>query len=498
MTKTNSNFQRNLMSNTLPKIPTRISSPAAGDRWAGGGGGGASSPMQPPPKNAWGESPSTELPEDRRRDGKTARNSQGLHQMESIATGAGTGMGTVGANNTLPVDVPGETTLSVGLMRIADKLARLVLPWQAVLCPRAVETLFDLRQTMIQTKHLAFIDQMKKKLEEKVMSFLQKKEEEVEIWLENEVRTWQEFMTKDETDLSDYIKADLKRISDRASKQDDAYRERETALATALDDHERDSTRQQLINFRRICRAAQPISGSSNAELSSAQNAVEVRLLQDSISKAQQQMQKQITTTNRTVTRKMEEAHDWLCSLADNAVTAAESEWKLKELYAGLDREKQRGVSALHQALNTYKEQHSAIVDAIMVFAGRIHQHASDYLQREQLVGRAFTQYLLSIITGEIKTHTGELKKSSFAWESKAIMDRGQRKEQKVVAEFHTNIGPLDKLTDEFKERMKAQLDNVTLKLQSVLNGRENDITARKAQIHKKLARHVNKACNAR
>lgn len=36
------------------------------------------------------------------------------------------------------------------------------------------------------------------------------------------------------------------------------------------------------------------------------------------------------------------------------------------------------------------------------------------------------------------------------------------------------------------------------MKLQSVLNGRENDINARKAAIHKKLAKHVNKACNAR
>lgn len=44
----------------------------------------------------------------------------------------------------------------------------------------------------------------------------------------------------------------------------------------------------------------------------------------------------------------------------------------------------------------------------------------------------------------------------------------------------------------------RLQLDHVTMKLQSVLNGRENDINARKAAIHKKLAKHVNKACNAR
>lgn len=45
---------------------------------------------------------------------------------------------------------------------------------------------------------------------------------------------------------------------------------------------------------------------------------------------------------------------------------------------------------------------------------------------------------------------------------------------------------------------MRVQLDHITMKLQSVLNGRENDVNARKAKIHRKLAKHVNKACNAR
>ena len=72
------------------------------------------------------------------------------------------------------------------------------------------------------------------------------------------------------------------------------------------------------------------------------------------------------------------------------------------QLYAGLDGEKQRGMASLLTALTTYKEQHSAILEAIVVFAGRIHQHASDYLQREQLVSRAFQQYLLSIVSGAL------------------------------------------------------------------------------------------------
>ena len=42
---------------------------------------------------------------------------------------------------------------------------------------------------------------------------------------------------------------------------------------------------------------------------------------------------------------------------------------------------------------------------AIVVFAGRIHQHASDYLQREQLMAKAFAQYLSNIVNGRHRTH---------------------------------------------------------------------------------------------
>lgn len=72
------------------------------------------------------------------------------------------------------------------------------------------------------------------------------------------------------------------------------------------------------------------------------------------------------------------------------------------------------------------------------------------------------------------------------------------RKEQNLVGEFYAQMNPLDKMVSDFKDKMKIQLDYVTMKLQSIINGKENDINARKSLIHKKLARHVNKACNAR
>ncbi len=391
-----------------------------------------------------------------------------------------------------------DSIITAGLMRIVDQLARILLPWQAVLCPRAVETLQDLRLSLIQSKHALFMQQMKSKLEDKVTAFMRKKEDEVDTWLEKEIKSWQQFLSNDEIDLTDFIKADLDRLTQRSIAQDQAYRQRELQIANDLDDHERDQTREQLINFRRIVRASKnPLPGGSSM-FDQEPKHVEVRVLQDTIAKAQTSMKTKAVDTTRTTIRKIEESHDWLSSLADNALTAAISEERLKHLYSRLDKEKTKSMDSLHTALANYKEQHNSILEAITVFAGRIHQHATDYLQREQLVTRAFLQYLLAIISGEIKSHTGEQKKNSYAWETKSLSDRQLRKEQSLISEFHHHINPLDKMVAEFKEKMRIQLEHITMKLQSIVNGKENDINARKALIHRKLAKHVNKACNAR
>eukprot|EP00981_Chlorochromonas_danica_P005459 scaffold1091_cov164-Ochromonas_danica.AAC.82 len=410
-----------------------------------------------------------------------------------------------------------ESVIAVGLMRIADRIARKVLPWQAVLCPRAVESLQELRLSFMQTKHISFMLSMRSKLEEKVNSFLQKKETEVDQWIEKEVSDWQVFLSADEADLSGFLQQDLQRITQRAIAQDNAYRQRELQMANELDDHERDQTREMLTNFRRIVRASRTGStltpemsqkagktATGTFELSAVSlfeekpEAVEVRVLQDSIAKAQKSTTRKLKDMVRSNIRKHEECHDWLCSLADNAITASIAEEVLHKLYGELDFERQKSLDALHSAMLTYQDQHNAILEAIVVFAGRIHQHASDYLQREQLVNRAFANYLIGIITGEIKSNTQEQKKSSYAWETKSILDRGMRKEQMLVNDFNQHISPLDRMVQEFKEKMKIQLDHITMKLQAVINGKENDVNARKALIHKKLARHVNKACNAR
>jgi len=335
-------------------------------------------------------------------------------------------------------------------------------------------------------------------LEEKVNNFIITKEQEVELWLNQELQSWQAFLEKDETDLTEFIQTDLLRISVRAVEQEGSYRQRELLLANELDDFERDRTREQLINFRKIVRASKQAIPSNQSLFDQEPKVVEVRVLQESIAKAKSSTQKKAITSSRSLIKKQEECYDWLCSLADNALTAAIGEEKVKKLYNHLDIEKVKSMDSLIHAMAMYKEQHNQIVDAIAIFTGRIHQHATDYLQREQLINRAFMQYLSGVISGEIKSHTNDQKKNSYAWETKSLIDRQIRKEQQLIQDFQLHIAPLDNMVNVFKEKLRIQMDHVTMKLQSIVNGKENDVNARKSLIHKKLAKHVNKACNGR
>ena len=56
---------------------------------------------------------------------------------------------------------------------------------------------------------------------------------------------------------------------------------------------------------------------------------------------------------------------------------------------------------------------------------------------------------------GEIKSNTLDTKKTSFAWELKSVGDRSVKREQLLLQNFHNNMNPLDRLVNEFKEKMR-------------------------------------------
>ena len=96
----------------------------------------------------------------------------------------------------------------------------------------------------------------------------------------------------------------------------------------------------------------------------------------------------------------------------------------MKKLTEDLQIERTRAVESLQAAIGAYTEQHNAILDAIVAFAGKVHQHAADFVKREQLVACSFKTYLTSIVGNGITPNLDEQTKKKIAWEGKLIIDR--------------------------------------------------------------------------
>ena len=383
--------------------------------------------------------------------------------------------------------IPGDAAVSVGLQRIADDVSRKVLPWSAVQCPGAVENIRDSRQNGVHAKHVEFLGKMAEQLENKVLECTEKKEGEIDLWLERELSLWRDAMSNQVTSQKTlFFRNDKARNNIRVNVQDQAKAQRKLWMAANLDERERGAVREQLTNFRRICQNETALTQDS-------------RILNASIESAHNKATAQTSVNMRDVLRKIEESHEWLCCLADNAITASISEENVQDLFYGLDKERERAISSLQTALNSYTEQqHNAIIDAITVFAGKIHQHSSDYLRREQLASRAFLQYALGIINGEIKSHTTDRGRNAVSWEAKFATERSTKRDIAFFNKYESSMQPFDKLVVELRGRMSIQLELFKTKMQSALNGKDNDINRRKAVIHKKFSKYVSKASNSR
>jgi hypothetical protein len=258
-------------------------------------------------------------------------------------------------------------------------------------------------------------------------------------------------------------------------------------MAMAIDLHEREAAKDQLNNYRRLCRADTPSTSSTD-----------IRSLYSAMESAQSLLGNQKKVLLRDLTKRQEEAVGWLSCLGDNALAAVVCESSLQELTMCLQTERGRALESLQAAVTAYTEQHNAILEAIAAFSGKVSQHAADFVRREQLVSIAFKQYLISIVQNGILPNSSEDKKKKLAWEGKLIVDRATRRDSMASSQFSLAMQPFEKKARVLKERLLMQLETVTMKMQSILNGRDRDINSRKAAIFKRLSKHVKQVCGMR
>ena len=223
-------------------------------------------------------------------------------------------------------------------------------------------------------------------------------------------------------------------------------RDKESALV--IDTREREAAREQLAGFRRQTRAADAAGMGADQ-----------RALSAAIEQGQAKVTAQTSLSMREVARRQEESHDWLCCVSDNALTAMCAEAAMEVLQGDLRSERARALDSLHSAVAAYTSQHNAILAAITTFSGKVHQHANDYMKREQLVARAFLQYLTGLVESAAQPHTSEQKKKSIAWEAKLVVDRARGRANEISGRFVESLAPYDKKVTELKERVATLFD---------------------------------------
>ena len=384
-------------------------------------------------------------------------------------------------------EYPGSTAVAMGLLRIADNLCRKLLPWQAVCCPCAVETFRDIRSQSLLNQNRAFVQKMTAQLEKKVADFIAKKDEEVDRWLQREADFWAKAIDADNAGQDEFVVKEEMRILERAALQDKASKMREEKMALTIDMQEREAAKEQLNNYRRLCRSDKLSSSSTD-----------VRSLYTAMESAQTLLVSQKKSLIRDLAKRQEQAVGWLCCLGDNALAAVVCEEGMQSLTSGLQEERARALDSLQAAIGAYTQQHNAILEAIDAFAGKVHQHSQDFSRREQLIAIAYREYLVSIVSNGILPNLAEDKKKKLAWEGKLIVDRATKHQSGNLGSFQAALAPFEKMVSQLKEKLLLQLEQVTMKMQSILNTRDKDINARKAAIFKRLSKHVKKVCNNR
>lgn len=379
---------------------------------------------------------------------------------------------------------PKDSSVEMGLVRIIDVLARKILPWSACRCPQAVEALRDARASYVSKRHSEFISKMTTKLTEKVEQFLGSTDESVTKWIDEEMLQWKQTMSADDNISANFFKEEKLRISARIVQQEYAHQEREALVAIKIDDKEKDTTRDQLINFRKVCR-----SNTSNDDM---------RTLYSSIDSATNKVNAQQEVNIKALLHKHEEAHEWLCCIGDNALITSEAEEVVKRLYKLIETAQEKSINSLTESRKKYIRDNNSILDAISIFTSRIRAHASAYIRREQLISKAFLQYILGLLSGEIKPFSSETRKQSAIWDGKFASDRASAKEKMLIKQYNMAFLPFDQCIQDSKDKLYRQLGLIKSRMSSILKGRDTEINQRHKIISHRFSDHVKTNCTMR
>lgn len=104
-----------------------------------------------------------------------------------------------------------EGIINAGLLKLSSKLCEDSLPYNSLRCPQAIETYFLSRIKVSYYLHKQFLGSMIEKLNDKILLFLSKKDEEINNWIDSDIKNWEVKKKFNDDEFQFFLKSDLQR-----------------------------------------------------------------------------------------------------------------------------------------------------------------------------------------------------------------------------------------------------------------------------------------------
>jgi hypothetical protein len=139
-----------------------------------------------------------------------------------------------------------------GIVSVADVLASKALPWQALHCPRALEFVNKLRNTIsTERHHTPLLKKLSSQIHENVASFILKKEIEVEAWTKDEAKLWSTNLNQEQDDLEAFFHNEQAIKQERRSRRKENLLVREQEFVQMICDIERNDAKEIVETYKR-------------------------------------------------------------------------------------------------------------------------------------------------------------------------------------------------------------------------------------------------------
>lgn len=382
-----------------------------------------------------------------------------------------------------------------------------MLPWQAVCCPLAIECLRFARLRNILQRQQEILTRKKEQLEAIVEDALRYNESELTKWIETEeTRRYgalraieqkivlfittekirlEEVQKRRETQLLRSSREDLDTLSEgnRYSSQNmklaftskcEAMRRHVSEMSVRQDITDLVSTVQYLEdeqaqqkNVREQSTLSSKDTGRLRLSVPAEARAGDHTLATAQDRPAEETLTSLISHSNQSTTSilkmnsklqkiqlRVEEAHEYLSSLADNAVTFETAKAAMEQIKADLKAFDTKFRRTHTVAAERFKDRGNSVQEALSEVVREVTQITADLVTRERLVGRAITMYLARVLSSEPMALKSPFQQAEIVWDHKYMVDKAGAAERFAKKRFGDMLA-------EFLEASKLQRHRV-------------------------------------